>query len=92
MSEVGEILKLVLVLPSTNATSDQKFSKMKLIKTPICSTMSHEHLNLCMIFSTHEEKVDKLNITRLTTKFAKKISKTWKAFLQCLSEINACGL
>ena len=31
---------------------------MKIIKTPIRSTISHESLNHCMIFSTHKEKVD----------------------------------
>jgi hypothetical protein len=60
-----KILELVLLLPVTNATSEQSFSKMKLIKTPIRSTMSHEPLNHCMIFSTHTEKVDKLNLTKL---------------------------
>ena len=44
LSEVGKNLELVLVLPATNATSEQKISKMGLIKTPIRSTMSHEHL------------------------------------------------
>ena len=59
-AEVGKFLELVLVLPATNVTSDRNFSKMKLIKNPIRSTMSHECLNHCMIFSTHKEKVDKL--------------------------------
>ena len=57
---------------------------MKLIKTPIRSTMSHERLNHCMIFSTHKEKVDKLNLTKLATKFVLKYPK-------CESEINAYG-
>ena len=75
LSEVGKILELVLVLPATNATSERNFSKMKLIKTPIHSTMSHECLNHCMIFSTHKEKVDELNLTKLATTFVKKYPK-----------------
>ena len=75
LSEVGKILELVLVLPATNATSERNFSKMKLIKTPICSTMSHERLNHCMIFSTHKGKVDELNLTKLAAKFVKKYPK-----------------
>ena len=55
LSLVGKILELVLVLPEANATLEQKISKMKLIKTPICSMMSHECLNHCMIFSTHKK-------------------------------------
>ena len=47
-------------LPATKAKSEQNFSKIGLIKTPIGSTMSHERLNHCMIFPTHQEEVDKL--------------------------------
>jgi hypothetical protein len=49
--------ELVLVLTATNDASERKFSKIGLIKTPICSTMSHERLNHCMIFSTHKKKL-----------------------------------
>ena len=80
MSEVGKILELVLVLPATNATSERNFSKMSLIKTPIRSTMSHERLNHCMVFSTHKEKVDDLNLTKLATKFVKKHPKRERFF------------
>ena len=48
---------------------------MKLIKTPICSTMSHERLNHYMTFSMHKEKVDKLNLTKLARDFVFKYPK-----------------
>jgi hypothetical protein len=48
---------------------------MGLIKTPICSTMSHEHLNHCMIFSTHKEKDDELNFKKLATDFVLNVPK-----------------
>ena len=48
---------------------------MKLIKTPIRSTMSHEGFNHCMTFSTHKEKVDKLNLTKLAKHFGLKYPK-----------------
>ena len=67
LSEVGKILELVLVLPATNATSRQKISKMGLIKTR-------------MIFSTHKEKVDDLNLKKLATKFVKKYPKRERFF------------
>ena len=59
----------------SNAKSEQKFSKMGLIKTPICSTMSHERLNHCMIFSNHKEEVDKLNLKKLATDFVLNVPK-----------------
>ena len=63
LSEVGKILELVLVLPATNATSERNFSKIGLIKTPICSTMSHK------------EEVDKLNLKKLATDFVLNVPK-----------------
>ena len=75
MSEVGKILELVLVLPATNATLEGNCSRMGLIKTPIRSTMSHERLNHCMVFSTHKEKVDKLNLKTLATDFVLNVPK-----------------
>ena len=75
LSEFGNILELVLVLPATNATSERNFSKMGLIKTPICSTMSHARLNHCVIFSTHKEKVDELNLKKLATDFVLNVPK-----------------
>ena len=59
----------------SNATLEQKFSKMGLIKTPIRSTMSHERLNHCMIFSTHKEEVDKLNLKKLASDFVLNVPK-----------------
>ena len=40
LSEVGRIIALILVLPATNATSERSFSKLKLLKTYLRSTMS----------------------------------------------------
>ena len=46
ISEVGKILELLLVLPATkNATSERTFSKLKLIKTYLYSTMTQNRLN-----------------------------------------------
>ena len=92
LSEVGKFLELVLVLPATNATLERNFSKMGLIKTPIHSTMSHERLNHCMIFSTHKEEVDIVKLNKISYKVCKKNIQNVKAFLQCLSKINGYGL
>jgi hypothetical protein len=54
---------------------------MGLIKTPIRSTMSHDCLNHCMIFSTHKEEVDKLNLKKLATDFVLDVPK-------CKNSIN----
>ena len=73
---LSDILELVLVLPATNATSEQNFSKMGLIKTPIRSTMSHERLNHYMTFPNHREEVDRLNLKKISHRFYVKCAKT----------------
>ena len=75
------------MLLATNATSERNFSKMGFIKTPIRSTMSHERLNHCMIFPTHKEEVDKLNLKKLATDFVLDVPKRKKK-LQCPIEID----
>lgn len=49
LCEVYKLLKLLLVLPATNATSERTFSLMKIIKTYLRSTMKQERLNHLMI-------------------------------------------
>ena len=40
LSEVGRVVKLILVVPASNATSEWCFSKMKLIRDYLRSTMT----------------------------------------------------
>ena len=63
---------------------------MGLIKTPIRSTMSHERLNHCMIFSTHKEEVDKLNLKKLASDFVLNVPKRKNFF--AVSEWNRLWL
>ena len=49
------------MLPAANAESERNFSKMKLIKTYLRSTMSQKRLNHFMIFAVYPELVDELN-------------------------------
>ena len=64
MSEVGKIIELILVLPATNATSERSFSKLKLVKTTLRSTMSPACLNHYMMFSVYKEHVDSLDLPK----------------------------
>ena len=55
LSEFGKIIELILVLPATNATSERSFSKLKLLKTYLRSTMSQARLNHYMMFSVYKD-------------------------------------
>ena len=54
LSEVGKIIEVIFVLPATNATSERSFSKLKLLKTYLCSIMSQARLNHYTIFSVYK--------------------------------------
>ena len=70
LSEVCKVMKLVLVLPATTATAERSFSKMKLIKTYLRSTMSQKRLNHFMILGVYPELVDKIDSTEIVKEFA----------------------
>ena len=78
--EVCKIVELILVLPASNATPERSFSKLKLIKTHLRSTMSAERLNHFMILGLYTEMVDNLNVDKIATEFISRYEirkKTW---------------
>ena len=62
------------MLPAANAESERNFSKMKLIKTYLRSTMSQKRLNHFMIFAVYPELVDELNFKDIGEEFVAKRS------------------
>ena len=69
MSEVGLLLKLVLVMPATNACSERSFSVLHLIKSYPRSTMMQQRLNHLMVLSVHKEFTDKLSLIDVANEF-----------------------
>ena len=69
ISEVLKILELILVLPATNATSERTFSKLRLIKTYLRSTMTQGRLNHLMICAIYHEYLDNLDLEELAFKY-----------------------
>ena len=69
LSEVLVVLKLILVVPATNATSERSFSSLRRIKTFLCSTMTQSRLNQLMILHAHKEKTDSLILTDIANDF-----------------------
>ena len=69
LSEVGVIVKLVMILPATTASPERSFSKMKLTKTYLRSTMTQPRLNHFMILSIYPEKVDQLDFKSILEEF-----------------------
>ena len=68
------------MLPATNATSERSFSKLKLLKTCVYSTMSQARLNHYMIFSVYKEHVDTLDLAALAKEFVLRYAKRKNIF------------
>ena len=68
-SEVVTLLKLILVTPATNVTSERTFSAMRRIKTYLRSTMGQARLNGLMLLHVHKEKTDSLSLLDTANSF-----------------------
>ena len=69
LSEVSILMKLILVMPATNATSERSFSALKRIKSYLCSTIKQECLNSLMTIHVHKDKTDKLELRAIGNEF-----------------------
>ena len=64
------MMKLILVAPATNATSERSFSTLRRLKTYLRSTMSQERLNHCAILTIMKEECDGLDLNNVGKDFA----------------------
>ena len=60
LSQVILVMKLILVMPATNASSEGSLSAMQRVKSYLRSTMPQERLNHLMILHVHKELTDGL--------------------------------
>ena len=64
--------RILLTIPVTVATAERSFSKLKLIKSYLRSTMSQERLNGLALLSIEKDMVKKLDYPSLISDFATK--------------------
>ena len=67
--EVFKLVKLILIVPATNAVNERSFSILRRFKTYLRSSMSQERQSSCLIFATYKEKVDKLKLVEVANQF-----------------------
>ena len=67
-SEVIKVVKLVLVMPETNALSERS-SALRRIKTWLHSRTDQAWLNWCMTLHVHKMKTDSLPIEHIANEF-----------------------
>ena len=69
LSEVCTLMRLLLVMPATNATSERSFSTLRRIKSYLRSTMSQERVNHLMILHVYREITDQLDVIKVANSF-----------------------
>ena len=60
-SEVCVLLRLLLVMPPSNAVSERALSNLRRVKTYLRSTKNQDRLNHLMVLNIHQERTDILS-------------------------------
>lgn len=72
---VEAVLRMYLVLMVTNCSSERSFSKMKIIKNRLRTSMTHERLSDLAIMSIEYDMLRELDFSNLVKEFAKQKSR-----------------
>ena len=80
LSEVILVMKLILVMPATNATSERTFSAMRHVKSYLPSTMTQERLNHLMLLHVHKDLTDSLSLVDVANEFVSKSERRLQVF------------
>lgn len=69
LPDLTTALQLYLTIPVTTATAERSFSKLKLIKSYLRSTMAQTRLSDLALLSIEHEETQKTNINEVVEKF-----------------------
>ena len=70
ISQVARLLKLIIVMPATNAVSERSFIAMRRLKTYMRTKMSMARLNYLMVLHVHKPRTDSLDVIEVANNFA----------------------
>jgi hypothetical protein len=68
-SEVETLVKILMTMPATNASSERTFSALRRIKTYLRNTMSQARQNSLMTLHVHKDRTDALDLTKIADEF-----------------------
>ena len=68
-SQVFVVMKLLLVMPATNSTSERSFSALRRVKTFLRSSMRQMRLNNLMVLHVHKDLTDSLDFCHVGNEF-----------------------
>ncbi|KAL5746738.1 hypothetical protein ACOSQ2_024035 [Xanthoceras sorbifolium] len=66
---VDKLIRLVLTLPVSTATTERAFSAIKLLKTPLCNKMEDDFLTHCMVIYIEREIADTIDLEHIIDEF-----------------------
>lgn len=66
---VEQLLRLLLVLPVSSASSERSFSSLRRLKTWLRATMTQQRLNHIAVLHTHQEELDALDTSSILSEF-----------------------
>ena len=69
ISEVVQVIKLVIVLPPANAVSELSFSAMRRLYTFLKTNVGSSRLNNAMVLHIHKTRLDKLSMIDVANDF-----------------------
>ena len=69
ISEVVKMIKVVIVMPVTNALSERSFSAMRRFYTYLRTNMGSICLNNSMVLHIHKDRLDKLSMVDVANDF-----------------------
>ena len=78
--DVSTVFKIFLTLPVTVASAERSFSKLKLIKNYLRSTMAQDRLSGLSILSIENVHARSLDLSQIVKQFAEKNAKRKKRF------------
>ena len=69
LAEVCTFIKLILVMPATNAASERSFSAMRRVKSYLRTTMTQGRLNYLMLLHVHKDRTKSLEEAEVARRF-----------------------
>ena len=69
VSEVLKLVKLILLVPTTNVASERSLSTLCRFRTYLRSSMTQEPVSSCLIVTTYKQQVDKLKLVEAASQF-----------------------
>ena len=67
VAELLKLVKLILLVPTTNAVSERSRKTLCRVKTYLRSSMTQELVSSCLVVTTYKKQVDKLKLVEVAS-------------------------